>query len=116
MFVLWNIYLSKLVMAALAVLVVSEVLFHSGWLFDQPPYLLLFGMFGGLMFVWWTFVKIRCPKCGTPGWMTWISKRQPGVDCPRCGIVYAKDLMWSFQILVEPHDEESSVPHEESSP
>lgn len=50
--------------------------------------------------------RIHCPACGQAGEFVLCGQQQPGVDCPTCGTVYAKNLITSFQLRVEPHDEE----------
>lgn len=104
MFRLWNIYLPKLVLATIAGVVISDLVFDSGLLNRIPPHVLLLGILGGVLFCWWTLRGIRCPLCGTRGKMAVVRKNQPAVICPSCGIVYAKHSLWSFEILAEPPD------------
>lgn len=59
-----------------------------------------FGLFGAKAAVAGVFTgnKIRCPFCNSIGELVICGPRQPGVRCPNCGLVYARDVLVSFRI------------------
>jgi len=62
---------------------------------------------GAILAVWLLmFPNLRCPVCGTVGRFVTRGKRHPGVDCPRCGGIFAENMLFSFQLCQDASPDE----------
>lgn len=118
-FRIWFLYLSKLALLLGAVLVVTlSTPRFARWPLERIAVwaLLALGIVGAAIAVALLIrPRIRCPACGRVGEFVLCGQRQPGVDCPNCGTVYAKNLITSFQLCVEPREEEPSLKNAEDT-
>jgi len=115
LFRIWFLVLCKIWVVAFAAFVVTSFLLHEGW--AKFVYvvcswaILLIGVAGAILGVVMLFIrKMHCPMCGKLGDFVVRTGRQPGVECPRCGLVFAKDLIFSFRLCRESVADRSASP------
>lgn len=115
-FRIWFLYLSKLAIVLFAALACARI-------FPQLPMAETVGRIclwllvplcvaGGILGLWFAIIsnRIRCPLCGEAGQLVLCGRNQPGVRCRRCGLVYAKHVLFSLQLCREPLDEPAAIP------
>lgn len=119
-FRIWFLYLMKL--AAIA-----WVVFFVAFTFGRWPWLQVVGRVAlwiiGILSVSGALLavpiliwprRLRCPLCASIGELVLCGKYQPGVECPQCGVVYAKHVVWSFQLcILEEEDFEDDADDDE---
>jgi hypothetical protein len=95
------LYVSKIAAGAFWLALIAWVL---RWRIASALVWIVFplGVGSAILAVWLLmFPRLRCPVCGTVGRFVTLGKRQPGVECPRCGVIFAEDILFSFQLCQE---------------
>ena len=115
-FRIWFLYLCKVALLAFVVAFAAAIFPRVPWLaFAEHIAVWILGVsgvIGALLTVPLLFFakKIACPICIHPSEIVICGKNQPGVECPRCGLVYARNLIWSFRLCREPIEPDASGP------
>jgi hypothetical protein len=115
-FRIWFIGVSKVAFLALLILTIGFVT-HFPWshaalrigIWTLAP----IAAFNALMVLSWPFTgaRMRCPICGSVGKFVNCGRRQPGVECPKCGVVCAADILLSCRLttIAWKPDEEDTI-------
>lgn len=113
LFRLWFLLLSKMAILGMALIAVgfettflwSPLVLKAGlWIFGP---LAVAGAFLAVSLVL-SRGRMTCPMCNRIGKLVTCGARQPGVKCPECGLVIAKDMLLSWQLITisdENHDD-----------
>jgi hypothetical protein len=117
-FRLYFLYLSKLWWVGFVLCAVGMVAHATDWgeavKFIGGAIVIPLSILGALLAIPMLFIKrpLRCPVCGTRGGFVLVGRR-PAVECSQCGIVSCKNVVTSFQLNIEPWEEDDSELDEE---
>jgi hypothetical protein len=108
-FRLWFLYLVKLGFLGFAIVFLGFLIPPEPWgdaVFRSGLFLIIpIGVIGAAIGIWLCISnRIRCPLCGKLGRFVTIGRSHPAVDCLNCGVVYPRNLLFSFQLQCDSVD------------
>ena len=106
-FRVWFLFVCKLGYFALLAWIATFVFQHQSWAEYIHVYSAMIFIplciIGAVVGIWMGFNSFRmnCPLCGKKSQFLFTASRQPGVHCKDCGVVSARNWLWSFKIVRE---------------
>src|SRR5258708_31354045 len=104
----WFLFTCKVALLAFVMLIACQVFPQQRWaqLCERLSLRTTIALCttGAGIAVWLILVsaKMRCPICGQLGEFCTVERNRPAINCGRCGLVFAKNIAFSFQLEVIP--------------